>query len=57
VVRRWVNLGAWKTGTNHWTVPLRDLAGDGVDSAAVLVQTGTADKPSLVLGATMASLH
>jgi hypothetical protein len=57
VVRRWVNLGAWKTGTNHWTVPLRDLAGDGVDSAAVLVQTGTADKPSLMLGATMASLH
>jgi hypothetical protein len=57
VARRWVNLGAWKTGANRWTVPLRDLAGDDIDRAAVLVQTGTTEKPSIVLGAAMASLH
>ena len=29
VVRRWVKLGAWNATANRWTVPLRDLAGDG----------------------------
>jgi hypothetical protein len=57
VVRRFVNLGAWSPTTNRWTVPLRDLAGDGIDSAAVLVQTGSADKPSKMLGATLASIR
>jgi hypothetical protein len=38
-------------------VPLRDLAGDGVDTAAILVQTGTADKPNMMLGGAMASLR
>jgi hypothetical protein len=38
-------------------VPLRDLAGDGIDSAAVLVQTGTPVMPSIMLGATMAALR
>ena len=42
VVRRLVDLGTWNASTNRWNVPLRDLAGDGVDTAAVLVQTGTA---------------
>lgn len=57
VARRFVSLGAWNTGTNRWTVPLRDIAGDGIESAAVLVQTGSADKPSLMLGATLASIR
>ena len=57
VVRRFVNLGAWNATTNRWTVPLRDLAGDGIDTAAVLVQTGTADKPSMMLGGAMASIR
>jgi hypothetical protein len=57
VVRRWVNLGAWNAATNRWTVPLRDLAGDGIESAVVLVQTGTAEKPSKMLGATLAALR
>jgi hypothetical protein len=57
VVRRWVNLGAWNAGTKNWAVPLRDLAGDGIDGAAVLVQTGTKEKPSIMLGAAMASLR
>jgi hypothetical protein len=57
VVRRFVDLGAWNASTHRWTVPLRDLAGDGVDTAAVLVQTGTADKPNMMLGGAMASLR
>ena len=57
VVRRLVDLGAWNATTNRWTVPLRDLAGDGIESAAVLVQTGTPAKPSMMLGAAMAPLR
>ncbi len=57
VVRRFVDLGAWNAGTHRWTVPVRDIAGDGVDTAAVLVQTGRTEKPSLMLGATLASIH
>jgi hypothetical protein len=57
VVRRWVDLGAWNASTHRWSVPLRDLAGDGVESAAVLVQTGRTNMPSFMLGAAMASLR
>lgn len=57
VARRFVNLGAWDAATNRWSVPLRELAGDGVESAAVLVQTGTKEKPSAILGATLASIR
>ena len=57
VVRRFVNLGAWNAKTNHWIVPLRDLAGDGVETAAVMVQTGTAEMPSFMLGAAMTPIR
>ena len=57
MVRRLVNLGDWNAAANRWNVPLRDLAGDGIESAAVLVQTGNAEKPSLMLGATLASIR
>ena len=57
VVRRWLNLGAWNGKTNRWNVPLRDLAGDGIETVAVMVQTGTAEMPSFVLGATMAPIR
>jgi hypothetical protein len=57
VVRRFVKLGAWDATANRWTVPLRDLAGDGIESAAVLVQTGSPEMPSVMLGAALASLH
>src|SRR5262245_21349380 len=57
VVRRFVNVGAWNAGSNRWTVPVRDIAGDGIETAVVLVQTGSEDKPNLMLGATLASIH
>ena len=41
VVRRFVDLGAWNATTNRWTVPLRDLAGDGIESAAVWCRPAT----------------
>ena len=57
VARRMLHLGPWTAATHHWTVALRDLAGDGIESAAVLVQTGSVEKPNFMLGATMASLR
>jgi hypothetical protein len=57
VMRRFVNLGPWNATTNRWSVPLRNLAGDGIESAAVLVQTGTAEMPSIMLGAAMAQIR
>ena len=56
VVRRWYKLeGAGGSGT--WTVPVKEIGGDEVTSAAVFVQSGTADKPSLIVGAAMAALR
>jgi hypothetical protein len=57
VVRRWIDLGPWNAATNRWSVPLRDLAGDGIEMAAVLVQTGTHEMPSMTLGAVIAPLR
>ena len=57
VARRWVKLGQWQGKTNSWTIPLRDFAVDGVDSAAVFVQSGTVEKPASILGATALRLR
>jgi hypothetical protein len=57
VVRRVVHLGNWTATSRHWTVPLRDLAGDGIETAAVLVQAGTVEKPSYLLGAATVPLR
>jgi hypothetical protein len=57
VVRRWRDLGAWNTATHRFDVPLREIAGDGVETAAVLVQRGTSAMPSIMLGAAMAPIR
>jgi hypothetical protein len=57
VVRRWRDLGAWSTATHRWDVPLRDIAGDGVEIAAILVQRGSSAMPSIMLGAATASIR
>jgi hypothetical protein len=57
VVRRAVHLGSWTAKSNRWSVPLRDLAGEGIEIVAVTVQAGTVDKPSFMLGATTTSIH
>jgi hypothetical protein len=56
VARRWVKLGPWSGNAESWIVPLRDIAGADIDRAAVLLQTGSAERPSLILGAALTSL-
>jgi hypothetical protein len=57
VVRRWIKLGDWTGKANSWSIPMQTLKGDGIDEAAVLVQSGTTEKPKAILGATLAALH
>jgi hypothetical protein len=62
VVRRWVKLGDWNGKAEDFSVPLTDLP-DGdfslkdVDHLAVIVQSGAAAKPGLMLGAATAALR
>ena len=56
VVRHWMKLDTWDGKAQSWSVPIRDIAADGdVDRAAVMVQAGAIEKPSLILGAALAS--
>jgi hypothetical protein len=57
VVRRWLKLGMWTGKGENWNVPIQDFDGDGVDEAALMVQSGTIEKPSSMLGAAMTALH
>ena len=62
VVRRWVKLGDWNGQAENFTLPLAQLpAADftlkDVDHLAVIVQSGAAAKPGLMLGAATAALH
>jgi hypothetical protein len=57
VVRRCLKIGDWNGRANSWSVPLTALAGDGIDRAAVLVQTGRLEKPKAILGAALASIR
>ena len=45
----------WNGKAHTWTVPLHDVGGEGIDGAAVMVQTGTTERPSTILGAPMAA--
>jgi hypothetical protein len=62
VVRRWVKLGDWAGKAETFSVPVASLADadfsvQDIDHVAVIVQSGDAAKPGLMLGAAMASLH
>ncbi len=57
VVRRWIKLGDWSGKAHSWSVPLQALKGDGIDEAAVLVQSGTKERPKAILGATLAAVQ
>jgi len=56
VVRRWIKLGDWTGAARTWTVPMQDVAGEGIDSLAVVVQSGTKEQPGAMIGAAVASL-
>ena len=51
VVRRWIKLGDWTGKAETFNVPVKDVQTGGIDSAAVVVQSGVASAPKLMLGA------
>jgi hypothetical protein len=57
VVRHWIKLGDWTGKITSWNVPITDLKSEDVDSAVVMVQSGTQDKPGVILGTALATLH
>ena len=57
VVRTLLKVGDWNGSSGSWTVPLENIARDGVDAAVVYVQDGSRDKPGPMLGAAYTSLH
>jgi len=62
VVRRWVKLGEWNGKAEDFSIELAKLPSAGfslhdIDHLAVIVQSGSASKPGLMLGAATASLH
>jgi hypothetical protein len=57
VARRWHKLGDWNGQAGSWTVAIKDLNADGVDSAAVILQDGSSEKPGPMLGAAVAAIH
>ena len=61
VVRRWVKLGNWDGKAASFSVPVADLpdaeyALKDIDQVAVIVQSGIAAKPGLMLGAAKTAL-
>ena len=57
VVRNLLKVGDWNGASESWTVPLENIAREGVDAAAVFVQDGSRDRPGPMLGAAFAPLR
>jgi hypothetical protein len=57
VARRWIKLGDFSGHAENWTVPLTEFKLPDVNSAAVIVQTGTSAKPGMMLGAAVTQLR
>src|SRR5262245_16630369 len=57
VARRWHKLDTGSGAAGSFTVPISKFDSEGVNAAAVLVQTGTTEKPGAVLGAAFASIR
>ena len=56
VARRLVKVGDWTGKAESWTIPADQIRADGVDGAAAILQSGSAEKPGLMLGAAFAAL-
>jgi hypothetical protein len=56
VVRAWRKLGDFAGTDETWSVPLSKVENGAVNAAAVMVQEGTRDKPSVILGAALTPL-
>ncbi|WP_407157529.1 DUF1223 domain-containing protein [Bradyrhizobium sp. STM 3557] len=57
VVRNLTKIGDWNGTSGSWTVPLDNIAHEGIDAAAVYVQDGSRDRPGPMLGAAYTSLN
>ena len=62
VVRRWVKLGDWDGSAQTYTYKVAEMPGhdfslSDVERVDVIVQSGAAAKPGLMLGAATATLH
>jgi hypothetical protein len=57
VVRRWIKLGGWTGKSESFSVPIDAIKFDGVDAVAVILQTGSFEKPGAIMGAASASLN
>jgi hypothetical protein len=53
VVRRWLKLGNWAGSAAAWSIPLANFKSEDIDTAAIMLQEGTKEKPGIVLGAAM----
>jgi hypothetical protein len=56
VAQHWVQLGTWTGKGETWSMPIHEFD-EGIDEAAVMVQSGTVDKPSAMYGAAVMGLH
>ena len=56
VVRRWVKLGSWNGKSENFTVPIDAIKFVGVDAVAVILQSGSFEKPGAIMGASLTSL-
>jgi hypothetical protein len=57
VVRRWIKLGDWTGKAETFNVPIKDVQTGDIDSVAVMVQSGVASAPKLMLGAAQIGIH
>ena len=57
VARSWQKIGDWNGKAAILTVPVSRLATGGADTAAVIVQNGSAASPGAMLGAAVATLR
>ena len=57
VVRKWVKLGEWNGKSEIYNVSIKEFQNGEIDSVAVMVQSGGAGSPGLMLGANVALLR
>jgi len=57
VVRRWIKLGDWTGKAETFSVPVADFQNGSIDGATVLVQSGVASAPKLMLGAAQLAIR
>jgi hypothetical protein len=57
VVRGWIKLGNWMGKAETFSVPLKDVQTGDINSAAVVVQSGVANAPKVMLGAAQIALR